>query len=120
MFRVSVSTSFNATHAVTTRGVEEIPHSHDWNVVVSLEGESLDEDGLLIDFLEIERMLEDTIKPLRDSNLNTTATLGSENPSAERVAVYIGDAMREQVNESVRIQSVTVTEAPNCQATYVL
>lgn len=120
MFRVSVSTSFNATHAVTIQGVEEIPHNHEWNVVVAFEGESLDDDGLLIDFIEIEQLLEHTIKPFRDSNLNTTTTLGGDNPSAERVAVYIGDSMHEQINEPIRIQSVTVTEAPNCQATYVL
>lgn len=120
MFRVSVSTSFNATHAVTIQGVEEIPHNHEWGVVVVLEGESLDDDGLLIDFIEIEQLLEHTIEPFRDSNLNTTTTLGGDNPSAERVALYIGNSMLEQIKEPIRIQSVTVTEAPNCQATYVL
>ena len=120
MFSVRVSTAFNATHAVTIKGVDETPHSHEWRVDVVFEGDSLDEDGLLVDFIEIENLIEKIIEPLKDSNLNTIKTLGGDNPSTERVAVYIGDALQTQINELVRVHSVTITEAPNCQATYTL
>jgi 6-pyruvoyltetrahydropterin/6-carboxytetrahydropterin synthase len=120
MFNVQVLTSFNAIHAVTIDGVDEIPHNHEWKVSVTLEGETLDDDGVLIDFLEVERMLADIIEPLEGTDLNTNSILGVKNPSAERVAMYIGDAMHEHISSPVRIQSVTVTEAPNCRTTYTL
>ena len=56
MFEVSVETSFVATHAVTMNGIEEDPHSHDWKVVLTVQGNSLDNDGLLVDFLDLEEL----------------------------------------------------------------
>lgn len=120
MYRVTVSTTFTATHAVTVQGVDETPHHHEWKAEVVLEGPSLDADGLLVDFLEVERNLKRVIEPLDGSNLNKIDTLGGANPSAEHVALYVGEQMNKQVCDSVRIQSVTITEAPNCQATYEL
>lgn len=120
MFSIRVSATFNATHAVMINGTDEAPHSHEWEVFVVLEGNSLNKDGVLIDFIDVERFLAEILEPLTDSNLNTIETLGGENPSAERVALYVGDAMQAKMQGTVRVQSVTITEAPNCQATYTL
>jgi 6-pyruvoyltetrahydropterin/6-carboxytetrahydropterin synthase len=116
MFEVSVETSFTATHAVTIRGVEEIQHSHDWNVVLRVQGEELDDDGLLVDFLDLEKQLSNAINPLHNSNLNTCKEMGNQNPSTERVALYISNCI--DVTPPTTILSVTVTEAPHCKATY--
>lgn len=118
MFRVTVSTTFNAVHAVTVQGVDETPHQHEWKAEVVLEGQSLDDDGLLIDFLEVEHHLKRIIEPLKESNLNEIDTLGGANPSAEQVALYVSEEMNKQVGDAIRIQSVTITEAPNCRVTY--
>ena len=116
MFEVAVETSFIATHAVTIDGVDEDPHSHDWKVVLTVEGDSLDKDGLLVDFLDLERQLRKAISPFDHANLNTCAVLNAQNPSTERIACYIASCI--QVAAPARIKSVTVTEAPNCKATY--
>ena len=118
MFEVCVSTSFVATHAVTIQGVDETPHSHDWKVDVMLAGTTLDSDGLLIDFLEVEKQVEFIIAPLRDTDLNVNSALDGKNPSTEFVAQYIGDALRLQIRPPITVQSVSVTEAPNCKAIY--
>ena len=76
--------------------------------------------GFYIDFLEVEGQLETIIEPLAESNLNTIDTLESTNPSAERIAQYVGDALSKQIRGNVRVQSVTITEATNCKATYSL
>ena len=116
MFEVSVETSFVATHAVTISGIEEEPHSHDWKVVLTVQGDSLDSEGLLVDFLDLEKQLEDAIGPLHETNLNTCAVLNNQNPTTERVAWYIASCI--QVVPPARVSAVTVTEAPNCKATY--
>lgn len=120
MFSVCVTAEFVAKHAVTIQGVDETPHSHTWKVEVVLEGETLDDDGLLIDFIEVEKQLDRILTPLADADLNNSDVISGDNPSAERVAVYVGDAMATQITGCVRVQSVTITEAPNCKATYTL
>ena len=116
MFEVSVETSFVATHAVTMNGIDEDPHSHDWKVVLTVQGDSLDNDGLLVDFLDLEKQLEEAVAPLNDVNLNSCAVLNKQNPSTERIACYIASCIN--VSPPAQITSVTVTEAPHCKATF--
>ena len=107
-------------HAVTVCGVEETPHNHKWVVEVLIEGETLDKDDLLVDFVDVEKHLNQITEPLHDSNLNTLEIFSGKNPSAERIALYIGNEMKDKIKPPARVQSITITEAPNCQATYTL
>ena len=118
MFEVSVEAGFKATHAVTVAGVDEIPHEHDWKAVVLVNGEQLDNDGLVVDFLALEKSLDDIIKPLRDADLNKVDVLDGKNPSAEFVALYIGQEIEKTLPHTNKLVSVTVTEAPHCKAIY--
>tara|TARA_B100000959_G_C14905009_1_gene592619 strand:+ start:775 stop:1137 length:363 start_codon:yes stop_codon:yes gene_type:complete len=120
MYRICVSTSFNAMHAVTIQGVDETPHSHDWKVSVTLTGPELDNDGLLMDFVEVEQILERIVAPLRNSDLNKSEAFKKTNPSAERIAHYIGEAMRLETPSPIQVQSISITEAPNCKVIYTL
>lgn len=106
-------------------------------------GESLDEDGVLCDFHEVEADLAKIIAPFQNANLNTVPPFGSAgakpdlNPSAEHVARHIGESLRlcleTRVGECpkttagagaaarvVRVESVSVTEAEGCLAVYRL
>jgi 6-pyruvoyltetrahydropterin/6-carboxytetrahydropterin synthase len=116
MFEVSVEKSFTAEHAVTICGVEELPHSHNWKVVLTVQGDKLDKDGLLIDFLDVEGQLSRAIEPLHHANLNTCPEMNNQNPSTEHVAMYIAQCVH--ISPPNKIVSVTVTEASHCKATY--
>jgi len=116
MFEISVETTFNARHAITVDGVEEEPHGHDWHVIATVQGKSLDDDGLLVDFHDLQHQLDKAVSPLRDADLNTCAALHNQNPTAERVAWYIAKQMLEAT--PTVLSRVTVTEAPRCKATY--
>lgn len=118
MFEVSVETSFIAVHAVTIDGVEETPHEHDWKVVASVRGDKLDDDGLLVDFLDLQRELEQVVSPFRNVNLNQCQALHGQNPTAEQVALYIATQLQDKVKGTATLSAVRVTEAPNCIATY--
>ncbi len=115
MYEIAVNCTFNATHAVTVGGVGEELHDHDWYVVATVAGESLDEEGLLIDFLELQRLLNAAVAPLRNANL--AEALSGENPSAERVARFIGARLDASL-PSAAVSSICVTEAPGCIATW--
>jgi 6-pyruvoyl-tetrahydropterin synthase len=120
MFEVSVSTSFPAVHAVTISGVEETPHSHDWKVLAVVSCDALDSDNLLIDFLQLESDLENVVARLRDTDLNANPVLQGNNPSTEFVAMYIATELAKKVNSPACLDSIALTEAPNCIATYRL
>jgi len=120
MFDVSVSDSFIAQHAVTIDGVEEIQHEHDWKVTAVVSGETLDVDGLVVDFLQLQKDLREVVGALVDTNLNTNAVLDGKNPSTEIVAMYIATELAKRVPSPARLYCVELTEAPNCIATYRL
>ena len=54
MYEISVETSFLAVHAITIDGIEETPHKHDWKVVASVQSDTLDNDDLVVDFLDLQ------------------------------------------------------------------
>ena len=120
MFEVSVEGHFRAEHAVTVNGVDETAHFHDWKAVALISGPKLDEDGLLLDFLELEANLEKAIAPLRDADLNTCGVLQGNNPSAEHVAIYIADCIKDSITPPNKLETITITEAPHCKAIYQL
>lgn len=132
MYELRVQAVFSAAHAVRIRGQLEPLHGHDWRVRAVVRGKELDAEGLLCDFHAVESALEKVLAPFRNVNLNTqppfadTGRKGAkpENPTAERVARMIGDRLEAELQgklpPGVSLARVSVTEAPGCEAVYVL
>jgi 6-pyruvoyltetrahydropterin/6-carboxytetrahydropterin synthase len=118
MFELSVEREFSAAHAITIAGVREAVHGHNWRVTVIVAGEKLDADGLLCDFHVIERALDQIVAQFHNRDLNTTPPFDRINPTAERVAEHIGQTIIKSLPHGVALQSVRVTEAPGCAATW--
>ena len=119
VFELTVTSSFSAAHALVIKGVREPVHGHDWNVEVVVEGDTLDEDGLLCDFHHLEAGLERTLAPFRTANLNDDPAFSEENPSAEVVARHVGRRLLPELPQGVRLARVSVTEAPGCKAAWI-
>ena len=120
MFELSVQREFCAAHAITIAGKREPTHGHNWHVTATVRGEGLDDDGLLCDFHEVQRALDDVLAPLCDVDLNATPPFDRLNPTAEHVARHIADLLSRTLAGRARIARVTVTEAPGCAATYIV
>ena len=120
MFSIRVERVFPATHAVTIRGVDEEPHPHDWRVRVTLESASLDEDGLLCDFHDLEQNLDSVLSVFHGSDLNETPPFDQLNPSAENVAWHLARSIEPGLPDGVDTIVVSVTEAPGCEAAFRL
>lgn len=118
MFELQIEGEFCAAHAISTAGEREPMHGHNWHVTIVVGAESLDDDGLVCDFHELERALQGIVAPLHNANLNETPPFDERNPTAEVVAQQIGDAIAAQLPPRVRLVSATVTEAPGCAAVY--
>jgi 6-pyruvoyl-tetrahydropterin synthase len=119
-FSITVTRTFQAAHRLRFRdGTEELSHSHDWLVrltVARVDG-ALDELECVTDFHEVEVRLDTVLSPWNDSDLNTHEPFDKAvNPSAERVAEQIGSCV--QLADDLRVVQVEVTEAPGCVATW--
>jgi 6-pyruvoyltetrahydropterin/6-carboxytetrahydropterin synthase len=126
MFEVSVEETFAAGHALRNyRGKCENVHGHNYRVRVVIEGEQLDEAGLLVDFTEVKRILRGIIDRLDHTFLNDVPPFDELNPSAENMARYfyqeIGRDLKGGARPSpVRVAEVKIWETDTATATYRL
>ena len=120
MYELTVEAVFAAAHAIVIRGEREPVHGHNWHVTVAVRGAELDEDGLVVDFHEVERALREVTGRFANRNLNEISPFDEVNPTAEQVARHIGEAMRERVAGlgGAELAWVRVTEAPGCAVTW--
>ncbi|MEM7227808.1 MAG: 6-carboxytetrahydropterin synthase [Planctomycetota bacterium] len=118
MFEVSTIREFAAAHAITMKGLREPVHGHNWRVTVTVAGPVLDSDGLLVDFHDLERRLENVIRPFHNQNLNDVEPFDEINPTAEHVAKYIAETLFRTMPAPVDSLTAAVTEAPGCEARY--
>ena len=89
MFEVRVEDDFAAAHFLKDyHGKCENLHGHNYKVFVHVEGNSLDEGGMLIDFSVLKRELKSVLSCLDHTDLNDIQFF-EQNPSAERIARYI-------------------------------
>jgi len=121
MFEISVEESFAAGHSLRNyRGKCEKVHGHNYKVRVTLEGETLNAAGLLVDFVELKRVLHSAIERLDHEFLNDIPPFDKLNPSAENMAKYFHDEISAGLaaQAGVRVASVRIWETDTSIATY--
>ena len=121
MFEVTIEETFAAGHALRNyRGKCENVHGHNYRCQVTLEGAELDEIGLLVDFVELKRVVHGVLDRLDHQWLNEFPPFDVLNPSAENMARYIYEQVAEglKVREGVRIALVKLWETDTAYATY--
>ena len=121
MFEVTIEETFAAGHALRNyRGKCENVHGHNYRCQVTLEGAELDDIGLLVDFVELKRVVHGVLDRLDHQWLNEFPPFDVLNPSAENMARYIYQQVAEglQVREGVRVGLVRLWETDTSQATY--
>ncbi len=124
MFEVSVEASFAAAHQLRNyRGKCENLHGHNYKVRVTVEGEELNDIGLLADFTELKAALREITEFLDHKFLNEIEPFTAINPSAENVALYICDRLQTSLSSGeakvpIAIAAVKVWETETSTATY--
>ena len=122
MFEVSVEQTFAAGHALRNyKGKCENIHGHNFRVQVTIEGERLDDTGLLVDFIDVKDLMGSVIARLDHQFLNEVAPFDVKNPSAENIAEYFYEQMSTGLAATpvpVRIREVKIWETDIQSATY--
>jgi 6-pyruvoyltetrahydropterin/6-carboxytetrahydropterin synthase len=123
MYRLTVKKDFVAQHYLTVpnAGPENEWHSHHFEVEVQMEGEELNENGYLIDIVEVEGALDDLIDRYRDATLNDLPEFDGLNPSVEHFSRIVCTALRDRLpTEPLTGLTVRIWEDDDAWASYTV
>jgi 6-pyruvoyltetrahydropterin/6-carboxytetrahydropterin synthase len=123
MYEVTVEQTFAAAHALRHyKGACENLHGHNFKVHVTIEGEQLDQAGMLVDFLDVKALMKQIMQRIDHQNLNEVPPFDeAKNPSAENIAEYFFNHMTDGLKDvpvPVRVSQVKVWETDIQSATY--
>lgn len=118
MYEICIARVFKAAHSLVLSGEAEPMHQHNWQVQVTVSAAELNSEGVVMDFLVLERLLEQAIEPLTGAENLNQLELFAENPSAECVAAYFYRQLQKELSKDVNLVRVMVEEAPGCRASY--
>lgn len=130
MFEVRVEADFSAAHFLKDyNGKCENLHGHNYKVYAHVRGSVLNEGGMLLDFTKLKAALRAVCKELDHTNLNDFDYF-KQNPSAERIAMYIYDGIVSRLKEegidvsksddgSARLYAIDVFETDTSRARYI-
>ncbi len=122
MFELTIEETFAAGHALRNyRGKCENVHGHNYRCQVSVEGTALDDIGLLVDFVELKRIVHAVLDRMDHQWLNEFPPFDKLNPSAENMARYIYEEVAAALpaREGVRLASVRLWETDTASVTYL-
>ena len=122
MYEVTIKKSFSAAHLLKEIGgkCEEL-HGHNFLVEISVAAESLNEEGLLIDFRVVKRWTDEALEALDHKYLNELDYFKNRNPSSEAIARFLHERIGEKARQAkVALSRGTVWESDNSRVTYSL
>ena len=118
-YELLIQDRFSAAHNLREyQGKCERLHGHNWQVDLHLEGDRLNDKGMILDFSEGKRILAEALTPFDHAYLNEVPPFDQINPSSENLARVITEAVAGRFGAGVRVAGVTVWESDRCGATY--
>jgi len=121
MYDITISKAFAAAHAIRLYdGTLEPIHGHNWAVDLTVTAADLDGMEVVMDFHLLEKLVDALLARVHNRHLNEVEPFLNcrVNPTAERVAWWLGTEVQKGLPAGVKVTSVRVGEAPGCTAVY--
>jgi 6-pyruvoyltetrahydropterin/6-carboxytetrahydropterin synthase len=120
MFALVVRDSFAAAHRLESyKGKCETLHGHNFIVEATYEGETLDSDGMLVDFAILKRHLKEVLSELDHRYLNELPFFRERASSSEYIALFIHGRLTDLSREhEAGLTEVRVWESAGSYAAY--
>ncbi|NWJ95874.1 MAG: 6-carboxytetrahydropterin synthase QueD [Chloroflexi bacterium] len=122
MYQLTRSVMFDAAHQLRDYpGKCANVHGHTYKMVVCIEGEKVSELGILYDFFDLKRLMQEEIDRLDHHFINEIVPYNEVNPTAENMAYQIYQTFQHQLaaqNPQLNLVYVEIWETPNCSARY--
>jgi 6-pyruvoyltetrahydropterin/6-carboxytetrahydropterin synthase len=121
MYEILIKSDFSGAHNLKGyKGRCEELHGHNWKAEARFEKDSLDNIGIAVDFKLLKARLKNILSKLDHTYLNKLKAFKGKNPSAENIAKYIYDTLKNSIkkDKSLFVKSVSIWESDNSCATY--
>ena len=120
MFELTIISDFSAAHRLRGyTGKCENLHGHNWKVSVVVEAKDLNRLGIVMDFKDIKKELNEVLEKLDHKDLNKLIFFKKINPSSENIASFIYSRISSKLKDKgVKIKKVSVWETDTSCATY--
>ncbi len=124
MYEVIVEQPFSAAHYLKDYpGKCANVHGHNYRVQITIEGETLDSLGMLVEFEVIKKALAPWIDKFDHGFLNEVPPFDKLNPTAENLAKFFYDETEKALRQPgeaalARVSYVRVFETDKCSAGY--
>lgn len=116
MWTLKVDGTFSAAHQLTNySGPCENLHGHTWKIQLEVQGEVLDDAGMLMDFRVLKNHLREIHNEFDHKLLNDVVDFS---PTSENLSKYIFLKQKGKMPNNVRLKSVTVWESDASSASY--
>jgi 6-pyruvoyltetrahydropterin/6-carboxytetrahydropterin synthase len=116
-FEIRTVRTFSAAHQLRLYdGSLEPLHGHNWRISVTVSADQLDSIGVVMDFHELARLVDDVVEPMHNRSLNDLPAFASVNPTTENVAMHVARSLK--LPAGVRLSKVEVWETWDCSAVY--
>ena len=117
MYRISVSTTFDAAHRLENyQGPCSRLHGHTFTVISEWECNNLDRRGITLDMVELKKHLRAVVVDMDHCFLNKLRELAK--PTAENIAQLLFTRLSKRIPSGEYLVAVTVTETPGCSVRY--
>lgn len=123
MYELTVEIPFSAAHCIPEHpGKCARLHGHSYRALITVAGEQLNEQGMLVDFGDLKQVCGEAIEPLDHTYLNEHLAFANTVPTAEAIARHIHDAvapaLAARLEGRARLAQVVVYESATSFATY--
>ena len=121
MFELTVKSEFEAAHFIKDYpGKCARLHGHNWVVEAIVQGDKLNELGILVDFKILKDELNKVLDKFDHQYLNELEIFTEKNPTAENLAEEIFNQLEtsEIFNDAVKLTAVKVYESPKSCVMY--
>lgn len=123
MFELTVEVQFPAAHRIPEHpGRCAQLHGHTYRALITVAGERLNAQGMLVDFADLKELCTRVLAPLDHAYLNELPAFAGTAPTAEAIARYIYQSTKAEIDspseEGAKVARVTVYESETSFATY--
>lgn len=119
-YTVKQTCYFSAAHVLRgyPAGCERL-HGHNYKVILEVTSNELDKLGMVMDYVDIEKISYEHINKLDHRYLNDIAPFDQINPTTENIACWLFQNISKDIkdfdNNRVKLKSITIWETDhNC------
>ncbi len=118
MYQLKIKSHFDAAHKLNDYvGACSRLHGHRWEVIFAIGGTKLDNCGMLLDFKEAKKIIDNILPD--HQYLNEKVDF---NPTAENLSKHLYELMSKElhdINKDLKLNYIELFESPECSCIFI-